>query len=319
MLLCAEDAELNKELEQWNELLKNEAVKLCQENNFNSGFFEGNESNSVVDAYELKVIFPNYKNIFFLVTHFQSIYLCLFHLQLRLEHILERISLISDAGNTEKPSLVTSSLFIGGALAARSIYTLQYIGIRHILCLCSNEIGQSESQRTDLFEYRNFSIGDEEDSNISEIFEEAHQFIDAVEQKGGKVLVHCFEGRSRSATVVLSYLMMRKKYTLLKAWNTLRRVHKRAQPNDGFARALLELDKKLHGKVSMDWQQKKPAIKVCPICGKNAGLSSSSLQLHLQKTHKKMSSGSVDSAMTMEIQKVLEALNITHRQSHCSD
>ncbi|GKE34218.1 dual specificity protein phosphatase PHS1 isoform X2, partial [Tanacetum coccineum] len=87
------DAELNKELEQWNELLKNEAVKLCQENNFNSGFFEGNESNAVVDAHELK---------------------------LRLEHILERISLISDAGNTEKPSSVTSFLFIGGALAARS-------------------------------------------------------------------------------------------------------------------------------------------------------------------------------------------------------
>ncbi|KAI7752330.1 hypothetical protein M8C21_014817, partial [Ambrosia artemisiifolia] len=286
------DAELNKELEQWNGLLKNEAVKLCQENNFNSGFFESNESNSVVDAYELK---------------------------LRLEHVLERISLISDAGNTEKPTLITSSLFIGGALAARSVYTLQHIGITHILCLCSNEIGQSDSQRPDLFEYQNFCINDEEDSNISEIFEEAHQFIDAVEQKGGKVLVHCFEGRSRSATVVLAYLMMRKNYTLLKAWNSLRRVHRRAQPNDGFARVLLELDKRLHGKVSMEWQQKKPSIKVCPICGKNAGLSSSSLKLHLQKAHKKLSSGSVDSAMTMEIQKVLDALNITQRQSHSSD
>ncbi|PWA64767.1 protein kinase-like domain-containing protein [Artemisia annua] len=286
------DAELNKELEQWNELLKNEAVKLCQENNFNSGFFEGNESNAVVDALELK---------------------------LRLEHVLERISLISDAGNTEKPSSVTSFLFIGGALAARSVYTLQHIGITHILCLCTNEIGQSDSQRRDLFEYQNFSICDEEDSNISEIFEEAHQFIDAVEQKGGKVLVHCFEGRSRSATVVLAYLMMRKNYTLQKAWNTLRRVHRRAQPNDGFATALLELDRKLHGKVSMEWQQKKPSMKVCPICGKNAGLSSSSLKLHLQKAHKKLSSGSVDSAMTMEIQKVLEALNITPRQPHTID
>nr|XP_043617318.1 dual specificity protein phosphatase PHS1 [Erigeron canadensis] len=286
------DAELNKELEQWNELLKNEAVKLCQENNFNSGFFDGSESNFVVDAYELK---------------------------LRLEHILQRISLISDAGNTEKPSLITCGLYIGGALAARSIYTLQHIGITHILCLCSNEIGQSDSQRPDLFEYQNFSIGDEEDSDISEIFEAAHQFIDSVEQKGGKVLVHCFEGRSRSATVVLGYLMMRKNYTLLKAWNILRRVHRRAQPNDGFAKVLLELDRKLHGKVSMEWQQKKPSIKVCPICGKNAGLSSSSLKLHLQKAHRKLSSGSVDSAMTMEIQKVLEALNITQRQSHGSD
>nr|GEX49025.1 dual specificity protein phosphatase PHS1 isoform X2 [Tanacetum cinerariifolium] len=286
------DAELNKELEQWNELLKNEAVKLCQENNFNSGFFEGNESNAVVDAHELK---------------------------LRLEHILERISLISDAGNTEKPSSVTSFLFIGGALAARSVYTLQHIGITHILCLCSNEIGQSDSQRRDLFEYQNFSICDEEDSNISEIFEEANQFIVAVEQKGGKVLVHCFEGRSRSATVVLAYLMMRKNCTLQKAWNTLRSVHRRAQPNDGFATVLLELDRKLHGNVSMEWQQKKPSMKVCPVCGKNAGLSSSSLKLHLQKAHKKLSSGSVDSAMTMEIQKVLEALNISPRQSHTMD
>ncbi|KAI3746608.1 hypothetical protein L6452_09045 [Arctium lappa] len=66
------DAERNKELEQWNEWIRNEALKLCQENNFNSGFFEGNEKNADFDAYELKV---------------------------RLEHILERISLISGAGN----------------------------------------------------------------------------------------------------------------------------------------------------------------------------------------------------------------------------
>lgn len=49
------DAELNKELEQWNDMLKNDVIKLCQENNFNPGFFEGSDSNYVVDAYELKV------------------------------------------------------------------------------------------------------------------------------------------------------------------------------------------------------------------------------------------------------------------------
>lgn len=50
------DMELNKELEQWHETLKNDAIKLCQENNFITGFFKGSDSNCVVDAYELKVI-----------------------------------------------------------------------------------------------------------------------------------------------------------------------------------------------------------------------------------------------------------------------
>ena len=81
-------------------------------------------------------------------------------LQVRLEHILERISLISDAADTEKPSSITSNLFIGGALAARSLYTLQHLLITHVLCLCSNEIGQSDSQFPDAFEYRNFSVSD---------------------------------------------------------------------------------------------------------------------------------------------------------------
>ncbi|KAK9120213.1 hypothetical protein Scep_018306 [Stephania cephalantha] len=278
------DSELSRELEQWNEMLRTEAVKLCLDNNFNAGFFEGSESNIVVDAYELKV---------------------------RLEHVLERIALISDAANTEKPSSIISNLFIGGALAARSVHTLQHLGITHILCLCSNEIGQSDSQYPDLFEYKNFSIFDNEEAQICDIFEEAFEFIDGVERSRGKVLVHCFEGRSRSATLVLAYLMLRKNLTLLEAWNTLKKAHRRAQPNDGFAKALLDLDRRLHGKASMEWQKRKPMMRVCPICGKNAGLSSSSLKLHLQKSHRKLSSGSVDSAMTMEIHKILNSLKLS--------
>ncbi|CAK7336812.1 unnamed protein product [Dovyalis caffra] len=60
------------------------------------GFFRAVILNCVVDAYELKV---------------------------RLEHVLERISLISEAANTEKPSSITNRLFIGSTLAARSVYT----------------------------------------------------------------------------------------------------------------------------------------------------------------------------------------------------
>ncbi|KAF6148510.1 hypothetical protein GIB67_042469 [Kingdonia uniflora] len=195
------DIELNKELELWNEMLKTDVIKLCQEKNFNTGFFKGNENNSVFDAYELKV---------------------------RLEYILETIALISDAGNTERSSSISTSLFIGEALTARSVYTLQHLGITHILCLCSNEIGQSDSQLPELFQYKNFAISDNEDTKISDLFEEACNFIENAEYSGGRVLVYCFEGRSRRATLVFAYLMLRKHMTLLEAHDTLLRVHRRA-------------------------------------------------------------------------------------------
>lgn len=104
-------------------------------------------------------------------------------------------------------------------------------------------------------------------------------------------------------------------FTLSDAWNMLKKVHRRAQPNDGFARILLDLDRRIHGKFSMSWQHKKPVMKVCPICGKNAGLSTSSLKLHLQKVHRRISAGSVDSAMTMKIQKAVESLKISRGSS----
>lgn len=276
------DGEINKELEVWNESLRAEAVNFCQENGFNTGFFEGGDNHTVVDTYELKV---------------------------RLEHLLERMALISQAADTERPSSVTHYLFVGGALTARSLNTLQYLGITHILCLCPNELGQSEAQYPELFEYRNFSIYDTDNANISSLFEDASDFIEKVENsKSGKILVHCFEGKSRSATVVLAYLMLRKHQTLLEAWNQLKRVHRRAQPNDGFMRTLIDLDKRLHGKASMDWQQRKPVMRICPVCGKGVGLSSSSLKLHLHKSHRRISSGSVDSLDLKDLQQSIDSV-----------
>ncbi|KAK8953127.1 Dual specificity protein phosphatase PHS1 [Platanthera guangdongensis] len=49
-------------------------------------------------------------------------------------------------------------LFIGGSLAVRSVHTLQHLGITHIICLCLDEIGQSNYQHPELFEYKDFSI-----------------------------------------------------------------------------------------------------------------------------------------------------------------
>lgn len=56
------------------------------------------------------------------------------------------------------------------------------------------------------------------------------------------MLVHCFMGRSRSATIVLAYLISRQTLTLSDALYKLRAVRPQAQPNTGFYQELRALE-----------------------------------------------------------------------------
>jgi hypothetical protein len=53
-------------------------------------------------------------------------------------------------------------------------------------------------------------ISDMEEEDIGCYFDEARSFIDSAAAAGGAVLVHCHEGKSRSATLVLAYFMKTK-------------------------------------------------------------------------------------------------------------
>lgn len=61
-----------------------------------------------------------------------------------------------------------------------------------------------------------------------------------------KVLVHCVVGISRSATLVLAYLMLHQQMSLRQAVITVRQ-HRWVFPNRGFLCQLCQLDQKLRG------------------------------------------------------------------------
>ena len=73
---------------------------------------------------------------------------------------------------------------------------------------------------------------------------------------GGRALVHCAAGISRSSTIVLAYLVARRGYTLREAFE---HVHARrfvVWPNAGFMEALIQLERR---SIALEQEQEQPA------------------------------------------------------------
>ena len=64
------------------------------------------------------------------------------------------------------------------------------------------------------------------------------EFIDEAIDGGGRVLVHCQHGVSRSASVVVAYLCFSMGLSVDEALDTLRHDRPEAHPNNGFMQQL---------------------------------------------------------------------------------
>ena len=65
--------------------------------------------------------------------------------------------------------------------------------------------------------YKGLKLLDVSQANISIHFTEISDFIDEALQGGGKILVNCQKGVSRSSAAVLAYLMLRHDMTAVEA------------------------------------------------------------------------------------------------------
>ncbi|NXE89449.1 DS13B phosphatase, partial [Menura novaehollandiae] len=152
-------------------------------------------------------------------------------------------------GSDNHVDQVWPNIYLGDAWAARSKTTLQSLNITHILNAADGpySINTGAKYYADLqIEYYGVEAFDDPSFDLSVFFYDAANFIGkALNSSGGTVFVHCAMGVSRSATLVLAFLMIHENMTLVDALKTVS-AHRNICPNSGFLSQLRNLDIKLN-------------------------------------------------------------------------
>ncbi|SCV69689.1 BQ2448_1083 [Microbotryum intermedium] len=145
-----------------------------------------------------------------------------------------------------KLSQVNPSLFISGYDGASSLSILQQAGITHII----NVTSEYEDCFPLHFIYLRLRARDKRSERLGPYFEQVSAFVLKAQQEGGRVLVHCQEGISRSATLVLAVMIINKGETLDQAFDALRTARPAVEPSPNFLRELRALERRLFGTAS---------------------------------------------------------------------
>jgi hypothetical protein len=139
--------------------------------------------------------------------------------------------------------VVPEFLFIGNAKAAKDQSLLQKVSITHVVNLAGKVWFPGQ------FIYKECKIADAEDVDLEPILADVFAFIDAAsEKKKGRIFVHCLAGVSRSAAIVLGYLMHRFNLALWHSFVYLKFRRDSIRPNHGFLQCLSKLEIKLFGR-----------------------------------------------------------------------
>ncbi|NXR62993.1 DS13B phosphatase, partial [Rhadina sibilatrix] len=151
-------------------------------------------------------------------------------------------------GSDNHVDQVWPNIYLGDAWAARSKTILQGLNITHILNAADGpySINTGAKYYADLqIEYYGVEAFDDPSFDLSIFFYDAANFIGKAYSSGGRVFVHCAMGVSRSATLVLAFLMIYENMTLVDALKTVS-AHRNICPNSGFLSQLRDLDIKLN-------------------------------------------------------------------------
>ncbi|CAD8163175.1 unnamed protein product [Paramecium octaurelia] len=126
------------------------------------------------------------------------------------------------------------ALWLGDYESTLNLEFLKSKGIRTIITVAAGL-----NEKYEGIVHHKIEILDIELTNISQYFQTAIDWIERGFNIGG-VLVHCMAGVSRSAAIVIAYLIEKKKMTYYQAFTFVKSKRPQINPNKGFANQLIQ-------------------------------------------------------------------------------
>lgn len=144
---------------------------------------------------------------------------------------------VSKGSGKEFPdNIYEGKVFLGSQVAAANTASMERNNITHVL-ICGNGLSMYYADEGNI-RYHQLPIDDSLDQNLLVYLPLALRFIDDAVDSGQSVLVHCHAGVSRSASVVIAWIMQRLQWDYATAHSYVKSRRNIIYPNSNFVQAL---------------------------------------------------------------------------------
>ncbi len=143
--------------------------------------------------------------------------------------LFQELPIFGDHAN----DILPNQLWLGDINAALNLRWLKSTGITHIVSVISFDAAQVARYPSD-FKYLTVFAHDSVKQQLLPHWPETTEFIKKALAEGGKVLVHCKFGRSRSAATLAAYLIAGLNYSPMAALALIRERRPQVSPNTSF-------------------------------------------------------------------------------------
>jgi protein-tyrosine phosphatase len=137
--------------------------------------------------------------------------------------------------STDSCSKIEENLYLGDYESAKDELLLRRLNIGYVLSVITADI---ELPIYKGITYFRIPADDIEEQDLLTHFSTTNDYIRNCQHRGGNVLVHCLAGISRSATVVIAYIMKKYRMSYTNAENYVSCKRSIIAPNEGFVRQL---------------------------------------------------------------------------------